>query len=456
MPPIVLVSNRGPLSWRRDEGGALVAKRGGGGLVSGLAPIVAGTDAQWIASALSDDDRAAAAEGIDEAEGLYCRLVPHPPAEFRMAYDAVGNAVLWFVHHGLFELARRPRFDRRFAEAWDGYVAFNARFAEAVVERAPAGAVVLVQDYHLALLAPLVRRARPDVRLVHFSHTPFAGPDWLSVLPDPYRAQLLAGMAANDACGFHTERWRQSFRASCAAFGVAAPTTAVTPLGPDADDLEQVASGEACAAARERLRAEVGDRRLLVRVDRIELSKNLLRGFHAYDDLLEYHPEWRGQVVFAAFVYPSREGLPEYLAYRQEIELLAARINGRWGGPDWTPVVLDTDDDFPRSVAALSLYDVLLVNPLRDGMNLVAKEGPLVNERDGVLVLSSEAGAWDELVDGALGVHPYDVVGTSEALHQALTLEPSERARRAKLLAGAVRRRGPKEWLADQLALAGA
>ena len=232
-PPIVIVSNRGPLSWRRGDDGRLVAKRGGGGLVTGLAPLVAGTDARWIASALSDGDRAAADAGLEQAEGLTCRLLPHPSGQFRMAYDVVGNAVLWFLHHGLFELARRPRFDRRFAEAWAAYAAYNRTFADAVVTSAAESAVVLVQDYHLALLAPLIRSARPDLRLVHFSHTPFAGPDWLSVLPDPYRAELLAGMAANDACCFHTERWRRSFLDSCAAFGVEAPTSAVTPLGPD-------------------------------------------------------------------------------------------------------------------------------------------------------------------------------------------------------------------------------
>jgi len=309
-PPIVIVSNRGPLSWRRGDDGRLVAKPGGGGLVSGLAPLVAGTDARWIASALSEGDRAAADAGLEQAEGLTCRLLPHPSGQFRMAYDVVGNAVLWFLHHGLFELARRPRFDRRFIEAWAAYAAYNRTFADAVVTSAAESAVVLVQDYHLALLAPLIRSARPDLRLVHFSHTPFAGPDWLSVLPDPYRAELLAGMAANDACCFHTERWRRSFLDSCVAFGVEAPTSAVTPLGPDRADLETVAASPACAAAARELQARVGDRRLIVRVDRIELSKNLLRGFHAFDDLLEHHPEWRDRVTFAAFVYPSREGLP--------------------------------------------------------------------------------------------------------------------------------------------------
>ena len=253
MAPLVLVSNRGPLSWHRDGEGRLTAKRGGGGLVTGLAPIVAGTDARWIASALSDGDRAAAAAGPRAGRGPH--LPPAPPSgrsSSRMAYDVVGNAVLWFLHHGLFELARRPRFDHRFAQAWEAYAAYNRTFADAVVASAPEGGVVLVQDYHLALLAPVIRRARPDLRLVHFSHTPFAGPDWLSVLPDPYRAELLAGMVANDACCFHTERWRRSFLASCEAFGVEAPASAVTPLGPDSADLEEVAASPGMCRGRAR------------------------------------------------------------------------------------------------------------------------------------------------------------------------------------------------------------
>lgn len=453
MSPIVLVSNRGPINWQREDGG-LVARRGAGGLVSGLAPLVADTEAVWIASALSDGDREAANAGLVEAEGLRSHLLAHDRGVLRSAYDVVGNAVLWFIHHGLYELARRPRFDGVFARAWTDYRTYNRTFAEAIIEAAPRHATVLVQDYHLALVGPVVRAARDDVRLVHFSHTPFAGPDWLGVLPDPYRTELLTGMTANHACCFHTERWRRSFVASCKEFGVAPPHTAVTPLGPDAFDLEETATGEEAAAASDKLAAAVGDRRVIVRVDRIELSKNILRGFWAFDDLLERYPEWRGRVSFVAQVYPSREGLADYLAYRQEVEFLVSRINQRWGTEGWTPILLDAEDNFPRSVAALMRYDVLLVNPIRDGMNLVAKEGALVNRRDGVVVVSTEAGAWDELHEGALSVHPYDVAGTADTLANALIMPEDERARRAAWLKERVRAQGPEQWLAGQLAAA--
>jgi len=452
--PVVLLSNRGAVSFSLGEAGELVGRRGAGGLVSGLAPLVAGTDAVWIAAAMSEADRAAAEAGVVDADDLRVRLLAIDPATYASSYDVVCNATLWFVHHGLFEAARRPRHGRRWAEAWDAYRAVNATFAAATVESAPEGAAVLVQDYHLCLVAPTVRAARPDLRLVHFSHTPFALPEWLLAVPDDAAVELLAGMAAHHACTFHTERWAAAFRDCCERYGIEAPPTAATPLAADLDDLNRAAASDACAAAGAELDAAFGDRKVLVRVERIELSKNLLRGFLAFDLLLEEHPEWRERVVFAAQVYPSREGLAEYLAYRQEVEGLIERINHRWATDGWTPIHYDPGDDFPRSVATLQRADVLLVNPIRDGLNLVAKEGPLLNRRDGVLVLSTEAGAWEELGDaGAMRVNPFDVASTADVLHAALSMPAAERARRAASLRAAAGARVPADWLAEQLAL---
>ncbi|MGH9138027.1 MAG: alpha,alpha-trehalose-phosphate synthase (UDP-forming) [Acidimicrobiales bacterium] len=453
--PVVLLSNRGPLSFSLDETGEPVAKRGAGGLVSGLTPLVAGTDAVWVAAALSEGDRVAAARGVVDAEDLRVRVLAVDPDTYRAAYDVVCNATLWFVHHGLFDAARRPRLDRRWAQAWDAYRAVNDAFADAAAETAPEGAAVLVQDYHLCLVAPRLRAARDDLRLVHFSHTPFAPPEWFRALPDAAANELLGGLAANHACTFHSQRWGDAFRACCRAFGIEPPTTGVTPLAVDLDDLDDVGSSDACVAAGGDLDARLAGRRALVRVDRVELSKNLLRGFHAYELLLEERPEWREQVVFAALVYPSREGLSEYVAYGQEVEGLVRRINERWATDTWTPVLYDTDDDFPRSVAALQRADVLLVNPIRDGLNLVAKEGMYLNQRDAVLVLSTEAGAWDELAPaGAVGVNPFDVAAQADALHEALSMPVDERAKRAASLRAVVTARRPADWLAEQLALA--
>jgi trehalose 6-phosphate synthase len=180
----------------------------------------------------------------------------------------------------------------------------------------------------------------------------------------------------------------------------------------------------------------------------------------AFEELLVTHPEWRGEVVHVAFAYPSRQGLAEYLAYGADVVHTAERINhvfGSGGANGWTPILLSVEDDRARSLAALTLSDVLLINPVRDGLNLVAKEGPLLNAADGVLVLSHEAGAWEELSlagSGALGVNPFDVSGTAEALHEALAMGAPERARRAGALREAVRARTSTDWWADQLAAA--
>lgn len=455
--PVVLVSNRGPVSFRLGEDGRPVGRRGAGGLVSGLAPLVAGTDARWLAAAMSDGDRVAAEQGLVEADGMRVRLLALDPDRYRQHYDVVCNGALWFAHHGLFDAAHRPRYDHRWRQAWDAYREVNEAFADAVVDEAPDGAAVLVQDYHLCLVAPAVRARRDDLRLVHFAHTPFAGPDDLARLPTGPAAELLEGLSAHHACGFHTTRWARRFEQSCAEVlgPERTPPTFAAPLASDVADLAASAARPETVAALHDLDRTIGDRRLIVRVDRIELSKNVLRGFHAFEDLLERHGHWRDRVVLGAFLYPSREALPEYLAYRQEVETAIARINERWSTPGWTPIIADLSDDYPRSVAALQRYDVLLVNPVRDGLNLVAKEGPLLNRRDGVLVLSREAGAWPEMGDAAIGINPFDVAETADALAEALSLGADERHRRAGALHRLAAQRTPADWLADQRRAAG-
>ena len=226
--------------------------------------------------------------------------------------------------------------------------------------------------------------------------------------------------------------------------------------------LEEEAASPGCAAAAVALRAEVGGRRVIARTDRMEPSKNIVRGMLAFEELLVAHPEWRGEVVHVAFAYPSRQGLAEYLAYGADVVHTAERINHAFrshGADGWTPILLSVEDDWARSLAALTISDVLLVNPVRDGLNLVAKEGSLLNTADGVLVLSHEAGAWEELAlagNGALGVNPFDVSGTADVLHAALSMGAPERARRAGALRGAVRARTSADWWADQLAAAAA
>lgn len=447
---LVIVSNRGPLSFALDADGNPAARRGAGGLVSSLGPAVAGTGATWVAAAISDADRLAAASGVVEAEGFRLKSLVIEPAAYRQFYDTIANATLWFLNHNLFDLPRRPRIDRHWHEAWATFADVNRDFAQAVASEAPTDATVVVHDYHLPLVGTELAALRPDLRAVYFHHTPFCDPSALRVLPDAAALQLLRGMAAHAACGFHSARWASGFSACATQVLGSAPPTFVSPAAVDVEELTAVAASSRCKAEVAALEERVGDRRLIVRVDRLELSKNLVRGFLAFESLLEAYPQWREQVVFVASVYPSRDGLPEYLAYRSEVEALVERINNSWSTPGWTPVLLDISDSYPLSVAALARYDVLLVNPVRDGLNLVACEGPVVNQRDGVLVLSREAGACDQLGAGALTINPFDVAGTAAALAEALDMDGEERAARARMLRDTVGRRTPQDWLRDQ------
>lgn len=467
--PIVVVSNRGPVSFHRDRSGALIPRRGAGGLVSGLSPLLERPGRLWVAAALSDDDRVAIGSTGDsggtasgtvphrsvEIDGIHAVLAGIDAEDLASSYATVCNETLWYVHHHLFDTARHPVFDRAWFDAWDAYRRVNTAFADLVGRVAPEDAAVLIQDYHLYLMAKELSRQRPDVATVHFSHTPFAEPSQFAVLPDAVRHEILEGLAAHRACGFHTATWRDAYLACCGADGIDAPATFVAPLGPDTDDLEATTRSDAFAVAARRLDTSIGDRRCIARSDRIELSKNLIRGFLAFDLMLETHPEWRGQVVFAASVYPSREANPDYVAYREQTEACVAAVNLRWGTPGWTPILLDTSDDFPASVATLARADVVLVNPLRDGLNLVACEAMIVNKRDALLALSPHAGVWSLLGDAAAPVHPYDIVQTAEVLHRLLDTAPTEQAATAARLRTLARARTPADWLSDQLSAVG-
>ena len=470
--PIVVVSNRGPVSFRRDDAGELIARRGAGGLVSGLSPLMVRPDRTWIAAALSADDRAAIAADPDPdpdpdraarrdalvphrrvaVDGIHAVLAGVDATDLSASYEIVCNRTLWYAHHHLFPLADRPVFDRDWFAAWEAYERVNAAFADLVAAVAPPDAAVLIQDYHLYLVAERLGEQRPDVATVHFAHTPFAEPHQFAVLPDRIRKRILGGLAAHRACGFHTAAWQDAFVACCAADDVAPPRTFVAPLGPDAADLAATVASEPFAAAAAQIDALVGARRCIARAERIELSKNLIRGFDAFEVLLENHPEWLGEVVFAASVYPSREANPDYVAYRRQTEDRVTQINERWGTAEWTPIVLDTSDHFPTSVATLARADVVLVNPIRDGLNLVASEAMLVNERDALLALSAQAGVFTLLGEAASEVHPYDVVQTADVLHELLSEPAPRRAASAARLRTLAAARTPADWMADQLA----
>ena len=452
---MIVVSHRGPVSFQCADDGSFTARRGAGGVVSALAPLLRNRDdATWIAAAIGDDDRAAVAAGAVEVPGLSVELLALDRETHRLHYDVISNQVLWFCFHGLFDSSREPVFDAALHDAWDAYRTINRAFAEAVAETAAEGDVVLVQDLQLLLVPGQLAELRPDLAVSHFAHTPFGSPSELAMLPDRVADEIFASLTAAPV-GFHTEHWVHAFRLCVRerANRDGAGSFATT-FGPDAPSLREVGASAAAAAAGTHLADRIGDRRSIVRTDRLELSKNIVRGFLAFEELLATRPAWRERVSFVAMLNPSRESLPEYRDYRAAVEATAADINERWGRGDWEPVIVDTRDDFPRSVAALQLADVLLVNPVRDGLNLVAMEGPLLNERDAVLCLSREAGAFELLREHSVEVHPFDVSQTAAALDDALTLGPEERAARAIGLRTSALAHPADRWLDELVARA--
>jgi trehalose 6-phosphate synthase len=445
---VLVVSHRGPFSFTSDGAGGFDAHRGAGGLVSAFTPVLDGSlPARWIAAALSDDDIAAARSGALRELSANVELLELDAEEHRLHYDVASNAVLWLLHHDLFGLGEDPTFDTAAHAALEAYRAVNLRFAEAVCDAAPAGDAVLVQDYQLALVPALVRARRPDLRVQHFSHTPFCDPDRLAVLPDAFANDVVTSLAAGPA-GFHTARWAACFEACAAARGArCGGATFVAPLGPDADALREQARAADVAAERRAIDELVGDRAVVIRADRIEPSKNIVRGFRAFDRLLESRADLRERVVFVAMLYPSRQSSPLYRSYADDVRTIVERVNERWETRDWQPIVFDQRDRFPRTLAGYGRADVVFVNPVKDGLNLVAKEAPLVNERDAVLCLSRGAGAYDELAPACEMLHPFDVEQQAAALGTALDMPHAARAARAAALRSLAAAVTPSDWL---------
>jgi trehalose 6-phosphate synthase len=474
---LLVASNRGPLSFTESDDGSLVAARGGGGLVSGLSAMGNGqhdhAGVVWVCAALTEGDRAAARQApqgrLDrnghDTGGLAVRMLDIDPATFHRAYNAIANSTLWFVHHLLFATPTAPVFDAGFRREWSDYESYNRAFAESLADEAAYGAKVLVQDYHLTLVPRHLRELRPDLRIAHFSHTPWAPTDYFRLLPLDVARETLLGMLGADHAGFHSPRWATAFARCCAevlgaeteggrsvTFAGRTTNLGVHPLGVDGEALRERAAEDDVESRLGALRRKLGDRRAIVRVDRTELSKNIGRGLLAYAELLRRYPEWRGRVTHLASAYPSRHDLPEYREYTATVQRFAAEIEDEFGTDDWRPIVLDVTDDYARSLALYRVGEVLLVNPIRDGMNLVAKEMPLVSESGCAVVLSTEAGAADEFAGDALLVNPFDISGTADALHAALSMPDEERAARTKRLREVSERLPPARWLADQIA----
>jgi trehalose 6-phosphate synthase len=469
---IVLVSNRGPVTFGPDG----EIKRGTGGLVTALIGLATHREVTWIASAMSDEDVAAAEENggrpfpvsMPGGGEFKVKLVASDPQAYDRFYNIIANPMLWFIQHYLWDLSNAPDIRRNETEAFEfGYNAVNEDLARAVLEEIDGveNPVVMVNDYHLYTLPGLIRRERPDAFLHHFVHIPWSQSDSWRVLPSMMRREIYEGILSNDIIGFHTSSYRRNFLQCCRDLldlevdmdeGIVHCDDRQVwvrsyPLPIDAGAIQEVARRERVAEFESELLRRRRDH-LILRVDRADLSKNVLRGFGAFDTFLEQHPEFRERVTFIAQLMPSRTDVAEYAEYLERIEAVVAVVNHRHGSPDWMPIQLKLRDDLEEAVAAYKHYDVLMVNAMFDGMNLVAKEGPMVNERAGVSVLSENTGAHEELGEYALSVNPFDLQELADSIHAALTMPEHERRRRHEGLTSIITARNPGDWVDEQLA----
>jgi trehalose 6-phosphate synthase len=464
----IIVNYRAPFEPRPDG----TFKRGSGGVVQALLSLAGAMRADWVACARTDAERRmVAGDGAQsvslDGEVVKLHYALPDPEEFRQHYAIIANPVLWFVHHFLWDLAREPVIDETIHRAWDqGYVALNRRMADEVVRAANAGGgqpLVMTHDYQLYLTPRFVREQLPNATLQHFVHVPWPGSAYWSVLPARMRDGIVDGLLANDIVGFQSGRDVRNFLLTCEERldamvdhreEVVVRDGHVTwvrryPISVDVNSLERRAAG--AAVTRELSRMQPRTEKLIIRVDRTDPSKNILRGFIAYERLLEAHRDLRGRVQFHAFLQPSRQDVPAYREYLQEIRRAVARVNMLYGNPDWQPIRFELGESTRHALACYLDFDVLLVNPIYDGMNLVAKEGALLNRRDGVLVLSENAGAHDELGRHALSVNPFDVGETAAAMHRALTMPAAERHSLASGAREAVRLNDIDRWISRQV-----
>ncbi len=471
---LVIVSNRGPAQFERELDGERTVQRGGGGLVTALSGLVAHRGALWIASAMTDEDVAVSREAAGTPVEVELDEVPYEvlmvesdPTAYDGFYNVIANPILWFVQHYLWDLSNAPDIRQEELDAWErGYEVVNADIARAVLEtiEAEEAPLVMFHDYHLYTAPALVRAARPDAFLQHFVHIPWSQPDSWRILPARWREAIYRGLLANDIIGFHTTAYCRNFlhccrelveletdyERGCVIHDGRETWVRAYPLGIDAQRLERAAaSEEVLEAEREILRRRRDF--LVIRVDRADLSKNVLRGFTAFDTFLTQHPEFRERVTFIAHLQPSRQDVPEYAEYLDRIEALVAVVNHRHGTTDWMPIDLRIYENFPEAVARYKHFDLLMVNSIFDGMNLVAKEAPAVNTRDGVIMLSENTGSHEELGDCTLTVNPFDIQEQADTIYRALTMDPEERRLRATRLREIVRERDPGVWISEQL-----
>jgi trehalose 6-phosphate synthase len=478
----VIVANRAPVEVVK-KGSRYIATRGAGGLVSALSTLASSTDAVWVGCARTEADREVAAKHprspvrLTGDDGRSYRVAFVTPGEeaYELYYNRISNPLLWFIQHYLWNLSHNPSINEETDRAWtEGYVAVNRMFADRVIQAVRRTGkskqvrrgrpLILVQDYHLYLVPTMVRERLRDVTLQQFIHIPWPTPQYWKVLPDKMRDPIVQGLLGNDIVGFQTPRDCRNFLLTCEEnLGLPVDYREQTvfyqgrtvwvrayPVSIDVDHFQEMAESKEVLQEQRNIH-RWRPNKLIIRVDRSDPSKNLLRGFSAYDRLLQLHPELIGEVQFWAYLQPSRQDVPVYRKYLDEVQFVTRELNQRYGRDGWKPVRLELREDLNRAVAAYKEFDVLLVNSIYDGMNLVAKEGAIVNQRDGVLILSENTGSFGELGEWAIGINPFDIDATANALYAALTMDEHQRRTRVNKIRASVRQNDIARWISSQL-----
>jgi len=475
---LIIASNRGPVEFQFTQENTLKARRGAGGMVTALIEAGNRMEVTWVAMAMTEGDRIAAKQAQSNGgllqspirgQNMQLRYVPIPKAAYRKFYEKISNEVLWFLQHYMYDPIQNQNSIRQLQDAWNnGYRVANQALADGInaeIESSDTMPVVMLHDYHLYLVSSMIRKRHPSIITQQFIHIPWPDIRCWHFLPSHIAQDIYSGLVGNDIIGFQTERDARNFldgaRALLDGAVVDFEEGAVWwqghrtqarsyPISISVTEERRVVRSVAAKRAGEKILPLLREHTIM-RVDRLDPTKNILRGFQAYKYMLEEHPELHGKTTFLAFLVPSRQALPIYRRTTSEVEAIIKEINSQFGTEDWTPIHAFLDNDRTRALAAMQYYDVLLVNPIIDGMNLVAKEGAIVNQRNGVLVLSRTAGAYQQLAKGSIPTSPIDVIETAQALYKAITLSPEEKRTKALLARQAVERSDLNMWLTRQI-----
>ncbi len=464
---LVIVSNRLPLSFEKGGGGQLRAKQSSGGLVTAIEPLLQEHGGIWIGSAGTEQDPRIREELAALSEQHHYRYEPIALSAEEQAkfYEGFSNEIIWPLFH---DLQSRCNFDPTY---WDFYLRVNARFADCAHQVATPNALIWIHDYQLMQVAPVLRREAPDARLVFFLHIPFPPPDIFEKLP--WRCQVLEGLLAHTVVGLQTARDTRNFLACLRTFlpditvGRRAGDLRVVrrnghetlvgafPISIDFKDFERASDADDVRRRSTVLRSHYRkDMVTILGIDRLDYTKGIPERLKAFGLFLRQNPGLQRKTSLIQIVVPSRESIPGYQQLKAEIERLVAQVNGEFAEPGWVPINY-IHRALPRT-ELLSLYRtsrVAFITPLKDGMNLVAKEYCACrHENDGVLILSEFAGAATELKAGALLVNPYDQSAGAAALVQAVTMPEAEQRRRMTRLRNQVRRADLGAWLKGFLA----